>query len=110
MVRAQHRLILALLLVSLALVLAACGSGPRSASGQAAQTGNVAADDGEVVVVTIKNFKFEPAHIAVAPQPVRFRTRIPRPTTSCRYRRRRRARIIRPCLSSELRRTKLEYD
>ena len=80
MVRAQHRLILALLLVSLALVLAACGSGPRSASGQAAQTGNVAADDGEVVVVTIKNFKFEPAHITVAPGTrVRFVNEDPTP-------------------------------
>lgn len=67
MVPAKRRLVLALLLVSLAMVLAACGAGPKSASSQAAGSSTGASADGDVVVVTIKNFKFEPAHITVSP-------------------------------------------
>lgn len=67
MVRTKQRLVLALLLVSLAMILAACGSGPQSVTGQAAGSASVPGEDGDVVVVTIKNFKFEPANITVAP-------------------------------------------
>lgn len=66
--RSKRRIIWTILLASLALILAACGGEPAVPSGSGSV--NAAADsehNGDVVVVTIKNFKFEPAEITVAP-------------------------------------------
>lgn len=63
----QRRRAFVIFISLLALVVAACGNGsePRGASGTAGAT--AAATYANTVEVTIKNFKFEPAEITVAP-------------------------------------------